>query len=184
MRRAALAIAVAALAAGCNGVPVVHEAPNDYDTIGELGYAAQGGELKTQVRGNPFAAPDSALVAAVMRAMYMSNRGRVVRFTPTPSVVSSLDYRIVMQFNAPAAGSELCAPGAVAPPRRPPATSVRVDAAFCRDAQALSEAWGTIEGATGPDDPGFQQLVSGVTRALFLEPRRDDRRRNGFVLLR
>lgn len=182
MKRAVLALVL--LAAGCTGVPIVHDGFNTYDTVRELGYAARGGELKTVVRGNPFATPDSALVAAVMRAMYMSNRGRVVRFTPSPQAVSSLDYRVVMQFNGPAAGSELCAPDAVAPPRRPPSPSVRIDAAFCRDAQALSEAWGTIEGPASPDDRGFQQLVSDVTRALFPEPKRDDRRRDGFSLLR
>ncbi|MGE3933955.1 MAG: hypothetical protein AB7F67_11910 [Rhodospirillaceae bacterium] len=182
MRRAVLALAL--LAGGCSGIPIVHDGTNTSDTVAELGYAARGGELKTVVRGNPFAAPDSALVAAVMRAMFMSNRGRVVRFTPSPRAVSSLDYRVVMQFNGPAAGSELCAAGAVPPPPRPPSPSVRVDAAFCRDALALSEAWGTIDGPSGPEDAGFQQLVSDVTRALFPEPRRDDRRRDGFSLLR
>jgi hypothetical protein len=173
MRR--FAVALALLVGACSGVERIYQGPDLYDTVAELGYAARGGELKTVVRGNPFGAPEPALVAAVTRAMYLSNRGRVVRFTTAPHEVSSLDYRVVMQFDVPAAGSELCAATAPLPPR-PPGPTVRLDAAFCRDRSALSEAWGEVDGATGPDDPAFQRLVSGVTRALFPPPRRNLRR--------
>ncbi len=96
--RSALAVTVAALVAGC-AVPTTYKWNWAQWNPDKLGYAAGQGALLTDIRGNPFNAPKTAVDAAITDTMYQSHFGPPVPFvTQAPEDYKS-PYRVVMLFD-------------------------------------------------------------------------------------
>ncbi len=140
-----------------------------YDT-GVFGLAAGGRDLRVVIVGNPFAGDRAAFEQAVIDAMQGRNLGQQTNFTTTPGPDANETYRVVLVFGAPAdlTGTQVCAsdPPGVSPG---PYGGGRLDlfAVFCRASEAVSQLAAVIQGADGPGDPLFVELVGQTTRGLF-----------------
>jgi len=168
--RAAAALVAAALLAGCaggEGVVTYADYVESRYTPREAYLAQSYGPLPLTVRGNPFAVEDAVLAARVAEAMSGRNFGPPMRFSPNPVTGRPYDYRVVVAFNQPPVETEnLCkAAGPVQASARD--GTVHARGAFCIADQRLTEIQGRVGGVTGPDDPGFQALLTQITLALF-----------------
>ncbi|AWK89892.1 hypothetical protein [Azospirillum thermophilum] len=162
-----LCIAGAALA-GCGAGRVIARDPTPAYSPAEASYAASGRDLRVTVQGDPFGGDRQRLTAAVVQALQGTIMGVATNFTATPGPTARRDYGVAVVFNptTPVLGSEIC--GGVPVPTAPPSPGapMRVEAAFCRGG-ALTSSFGTLEGATGPDDPDFRGFIASLGRSLF-----------------
>lgn len=144
----------------------------------EIGAVASGQhQLKVDIRQKPFAIDDVTFSNAVVNAMQGSTRGRVVNFSLAPdNPYPRGNYRTVVLFSPPAGtvARQLCKSGPLdttTPPGPldlvPSAGEVRVQGALCQGELALSWASGRSSQATTIGSPGFDQLISQMTLALF-----------------
>ncbi len=170
MRRslmAVLALGVVALA-GCTSEVMVYEPgyPQRYST-GEFFYAARGGEMRVDVRGDPFGMAPERFADRVLTDMAGATRGPNVNFTTSPSGTGSAPYRVVMLFSAgPAAfGDDACAE--TAGPVAPYGDRLTLLSVFCNGDVALAESEGWAYDVAGPDDVRFRKLVRAVSLALI-----------------
>ena len=142
-----------------------------------LTYQARQGAMKTEIFGNPFSAPKATLDNAVTGTMSGSIFGRPVRFATAVPPESRSPYRVVMVVNPTKnlTSDELCQTSDH--PTGGPRPTLRMEAAFCADGQALTATGGTVAGVQGADDPKFRTLVRQIALALF--PVDDPNRDNG-----
>lgn len=163
---AAAAAAIAALGGCADTVRVYKQHYASPYEPGQVRLAATR-ETLAVIRNNPFPGRQDAVLAA----MQGQNLGPKLRYTQTPWPDDPYGYKVVLTFTEGLAiVSEPCkpAPEPVAP--RPPAQGPRridVAAAFCIGETLLSETAGRVDNVTGPDDPKFRRLVSGVLVDLF-----------------
>ncbi len=153
---------------GCTSGVMVYEPlhPQRY-LPGEFSYAARGGEMRVDVRGNPFAMTPERFAGRVLTDMVGATRGPEVNFVSAPSGAGSAPYRVVMLFNAgpPAFGDNACAE--TIGPVSPDGNRLSLLAVFCNSDVALAESEGWTYDVTGPDDVKFGELVRGVAGALI-----------------
>lgn len=187
--RYCILLTIGILVAGCGGGAVVltRQAVSPAYTSGEFAYAAAGRDLRVAIVGNPFDGDRAAFERSVTDAMQGEHWGQRTRFTVDPGADARDIYRVVMLFN-PAAnlpGHTLCRTEPDTPgPDTDTEGRLGVYAAFCRSDKLLTRVRGTIEGAAGPDDPLFRDLIGQVTNALFpLRQRHDDEDRCGRLML-
>lgn len=162
------AVTAAGLLAGCAGTATLpHHFVYDAYRPSYLSYAASRGGLLTEVVGNPFDAPKTAVDDAVTETFGQRAFGPKLDFFTEPPEGYSSAYRVVVLFDpAPgAAPARLCREPAQAQDKRP--GRVGVLAAFCSGDRRITSAGGSVEGASGPDDPAFRRLMGQVSALLF-----------------
>lgn len=171
-----IALIAGALAACADAVTVRPTYVGSYHPS-MLTYQARQGAMKTEIFGNLFSAPKATLDNAVTGAMSGSIFGRPVQFATAVPPENRSPYRVVMVVN-PAksmASDELCQTSDY--PTGGPASTLRMEAAFCANGQALTATGGTVAGVQSADDPKFRTLVRQIALALF--PVEDPNRDNG-----
>jgi hypothetical protein len=163
-----IASVAAFVLAGCDSVVKVYEPlyPTSYSD-GELEYAARGGALKVDVRGNPFSMIPEEFAERVIAEMKGATRGPEVNFSGSPPGAGSAPYRVVMMFDARANanGNDVCAEKAETLPAREKV--LRLLTAFCNGDVALTESIGWVSDVTGPDDEKFRELIRQTALGLL-----------------
>jgi hypothetical protein len=159
---------VAAVPVGAQAQTRHEQMWSSYDPT-EINGAHGGRKLPTLVAGNPFGAPQSAVVEAVAEAM---SGGR-----PTDQVVAArAPMRVLMLFNATTrTGPRICDRSQPLPLADigPRGGAVDLVATYCRGDAPQTQVWGSIDGVKGPDDPRFRDFIKQVTVSLF-PPRNPD----------
>lgn len=121
---------------------------------------AGGRDLTTIVVGNPFAIDDEAFGRSVAGILNDRNSRAPTNFTTTPGPSARIGDAIVLVFNATGGvrASDLCRD-----PRTietaPGTAPISMQMVFCANGSAISGRKGRLPGATGPDDPAFQQFL-------------------------
>jgi hypothetical protein len=132
-------------------------------------YAVAGSrDMRTTVEGNPFAGvPDEAFDEAATAAMYGAHFGPPTRFTTMPGPSATPGYRVRIVFNPSPAinGGVMCAGGAAT--TNAAARPMVVKMAYCYRSGTMNDVTGYLDAATGPNDPGFIQLMRTMTDRLF-----------------
>lgn len=171
----AAVFAVAACAAGNVRLTQQEIAPSY--SPGEFAYAGAGRDMRVVIVGNPFGGDTAAFEKAVTGAMQGQHWGQRTNFTTTPGASAQTRYRVVLLFDPPRAlsGGRLCREAPSALPSESAGEGIVLFAAFCRGKRTRTEIKGRISSATGPDDPGFRELVGQVTNGLFPPDRGIDR---------
>lgn len=170
------------LVSACGGnVRLTQQEVSPVYKAGEFAYAGAGRDLKVEVIGNPFGGDPAAFGKTVTDYMQGNHWGPRTNFTTTPGASARESYRVVMLFNPPRTlvGMRLCREEASSLPSESGREEIVVFAAFCRRNESLTEIKGRIDGATGPGDPIFGDLVAQATNALFPPKRRFEGDRGG-----
>ncbi len=165
--RLALGLTLAGALAACGGSFINYSYVSDNYRPYELSYAAGKGGMLTEITGNPFAANKAALDRTVTKNLEDSHFGPDLPFFTEPRAENTSPYRVVVLFNpAPNAnGVKLCSKAER--PQGEWGKAVGVLASFCSSESRISTASGSLAGASGPDDPAFQQLMRQVALNLF-----------------
>lgn len=163
LRLAALGAAMALSA--CSG-PIVYW--NYYASGYEPGHvalAAANNPALAVIRGDPFANDPNN--AGVLAAMQGRNFGPKIYFAQTPRPDDRYGYKVVLDFGVSGYGyGSACEAGPAPPNPRPPGERIDVAAAFCVGDVLLTDASGSVSGATSPDDPRFRRLIGDIMVAL------------------
>lgn len=180
--RGVLAAGIAALVAGCS-VPTTYKWDYQQFSRSKLAYAAKEGAMLTDIRGNPFNAPKTAVDATILDTMYQSHFGPPVPFVTQVPEDHRSPYRVVMLFDPKETMSshELCTGEPEA--GEPDGGVIKVAAAFCAQDIHETSVWGTVPRASNPEDPEFQALIRKMTNQLFPvhEPNLRDNNNNGGI---
>ncbi|HZS81643.1 MAG TPA: hypothetical protein VFA50_02135 [Stellaceae bacterium] len=165
--KSVLAVAAAAMLAGCSGAVIGH----DYHDYGYGPGEWSGNDMPMLVRGTPFAAPQAEIDQAVADAMQGTTFGVPTRFVPAAPGASPA-YRVVMVFGPPPGldGYALCAVRPEPPNAlfgAPPAARVELLAAFCRGDRTITSADGTVPTGSGPGGAEFRQAIAQFAYTLF-----------------
>ena len=160
--------------AACTGSSIVHHSYYDSAyTPSHVDLAAASGPALAVIRNDPF--PGDRDNAGVLAAMQGRNFGQKIFFTQTPRADDKYGYKVVMHFGGePFYYGQQCMAGPTPPATAAPGP-IAVTAVFCVGDRLLTDATGSIDGATGPDDPRFQRLIGDMLVALT--PPRDPNRR-------
>jgi hypothetical protein len=157
--------------AGCVGQGVVdHVYMNPSYSPGELNYVAGGGgNMRTEISGNPFGGDQQAFDAAVAAAMEGAHAGPRLRFVTSPSEPAREPYRVRLVFNGPdhANGDILCGTLPAAAPVTSPAAGIRLLAAFCRGSIPLTYLAASTSGVADAADPRFRRFMRQITYLLL-----------------
>jgi hypothetical protein len=144
-----------------------------------LNYAATHGGMLTQVVGNPFDVPKEDLERSITQVMAHSHFGPRVAFVTTPPADFVSPYRVILLFDNVQfhTTQKLCgqSPDSFEPHSN---GTLRIHAALCADKQPLTSLSGSIDGASGPDDPLFHKLIGQITTNL-MPPFNPDRSNGG-----
>ncbi len=175
MRHARLATAgIFALSlAACAGATITEYVSYDVSGVPSLfRYAASGRDFRTEIHGNPSAAPKAAFDAAVVAAMQGKTRGTSTNFSLARSASMREGYRVVMVFSGDrwVGGAAACREvdaGALAPVTE----RVELQAAFCFRDRVLSQTHVRFAAFSDTRDPGLDRAVSQAVLHLF--PLRD-----------
>ncbi|MDJ0943516.1 MAG: hypothetical protein QNJ30_08630 [Kiloniellales bacterium] len=177
LMRGALAVGIAAVAAGCDW-PRTYKWDWQQWSPNKLRYAAGEGAMLTEIRGNPFSVPKTKVEAVITDTMYGAHFGPRVPFVTQVPEDHRSPYRVVMVFDPEETlnSRKICAE----PPQPGPANPdrIRVAAAFCSQEVHETSVWGTVGRTEGPDDPQFKALIRSMTTQLF--PRQDPNERDNF----
>lgn len=160
----------------CADASIVHHSYYDSAyTPDHVQLAAASGTALAVIRNDPFPADRDNV--GVLAAMQGRNLGPRMYFSQTPRPDDKYGYKVVLSFGAGGGYRGQCtaspAPRAVVPTNGP----ISVSAAFCVGDRLLTDAAGSIGGATGPTDPRFLRLVGDMMVALtppYHPDRRDD----------
>jgi len=162
-RSFALALLLPALAACGGGQRVSHVEQTTLYSAMTMGYAARGGLLATEIRGQPFG--DGPIPAETVAAsMKPPGWHRDFRFTTAPTGGRDSDYRLILRFNTPVdatRGEAICAgaePGGFASA----GAMTSVHGVFCVGPQLVSEARSIGGAVRAPADPAFRSLVDAL----------------------
>jgi len=152
--------------AGCTGNAVVsHSYYNSAYSPDHVQLAAASGTAIAAIRNNPF--PEDRGNAGVLAAMQGRNLGPRMYFSQTPRSDDKYGYKVILDFRPPGPSLAYQCQGESTPPANAPASgSIDVTATFCVGDRLLTDAAGTVSGATGPDDPRFRQLIGDIMVAL------------------
>ena len=137
---------------------------------GTMGYAARGGELATEVRGNPFAvAYDSERIAAALKP---PGWHRTFRFTTRPNPLTASSSWLILRFNPPPGGptgDQLCGGvewGGFTSGGGP----IVAHGTLCMADRLVAEVRAYGGPANAPEDPAFQATMDAMLAEL-LPPR-------------
>lgn len=180
MRTVSMVTAVLLFVSACaSDVRLTQQEISPSYKAGEFAYAGADRDLQVIVVGNPFDGDKATFDKAVTDYMQGNHWGPRTNFTTMPGASARKSYRVVMLFDPPKTlvGMRLCREEPSSLPTEENEGRIVVFAAFCRGGESLTEIKGRIEGASGPGDPVFGDLVAQVTNALFPPDRRfgDDR---------
>jgi hypothetical protein len=158
------ASAVAALVAGCAGIPIIYN--TYYDSTYQPGEQTYGGPLGVAVLA-PSAGPE--LTRSVIEAMQGPIFGIDAHLEAwTPQLRSA--YRVVVLFDPlnSTSSAALCA-GMPAPDPAAPVAPARipVTAALCRADKVMSAANASVPFGAGPASPGFRTGMEQIALVLF-----------------
>ena len=179
--RAPIILALGGALCGCADGSLIHH--NYYNSAYEPGHialAAANNPSLAVIRNDPF--PQDRDNEGVLAAMQGRNLGPRMYFSQAPRPDDKYGYKVILSFNgAPAAEgsyasgyglgygnySYQCQAGPTpAAATAPAGGEISVDAVFCVGNLMLTDASGSIGGATGPDDPRFQRLIGDIMVAL------------------
>ncbi len=153
---------------------------------GEVGYAADGRDLKVLVRGNPFASQgvsDEQLARVIVDSMRGTPSCFVANYTTTPNESARELYCVVWLIGVAKNTSiyAICrgVPGDISVDGNTEGASAgrTVLAALCRRERIMSYLGGALGNIASVDDPQFKDFIKVATRQLF--PRRDPNRSGG-----
>jgi hypothetical protein len=133
-------------------------------------YAVAGGkEFEVVVRGNPTTLPQPQFEAKLMQMLTQAMRTTRTIPTTNPAVrTQHPSYRLVLVFNLGSGelGRTLCGDlGRVVPGNNLPG-ELTVSAAYCRNADPMTEAFARTSVAT-LEDPAAQRLFNELVSVLF-----------------
>lgn len=159
------------LLAGCAGggytLSTVHHNPEFGHH--KFAYHNQNRDLRTEIRGNPFPGISDAQVAeSVTGAMRGRNAFGYTNFTTTPGPDASPVTRFVISFNATGheSGRTLCTTDTT-PTSASSDGTLRMAMAYCIRDLALGWVSGRVSQPSGPDDPGFRNMIGQSVQALI-----------------
>ena len=173
-RRVAFFLALA----GCGGTtitsPVYNVSPSGPEYFR---YAAVGRDFRTEIHGNPSAAPKQVFEAAVIDAMQGNTWDRPTKFTTTPSQTAREDYRGVMIFSGDRSYDGKAACGGVdAASLAPVGGRVELHAVFCFRDRILSQSYVSFDAFDSIADSELDFAVSQAVLHLFPLRSPDNRR--------
>jgi hypothetical protein len=159
----------------CADASIVHYSYYDSAyTPDHVQLAAASGTALAVIRHDPF--PGDRDNAGVLAAMQGRNLGPRMYFSQTPRPDDKYGYKVVITFGAGDGGYRAqCTATSTPPAATPPNGPILVSAAFCVGDRLLTDASGSIGGATGPTDPRFLSLIGDMMVALT-PPYHPDRR--------
>jgi hypothetical protein len=151
---------------GCAGASVVsHGYYSSAYSPDHVQLAAASGTALATIRNNPF--PADRDNAGVLAAMQGRNVGPRMYFSQTARPDDKYGYRVILDFVRPGPGTVYqCQRESTPPANSPPAGLIDVTATFCVGDRLLTDAAGTINGVSGPDDPRFKQFIGDIMVAL------------------
>lgn len=151
---------------GCTGGAVVsHSYYSSAYTPDHVQLAATSGTAIAAIRNNPFAADRDN--AGVVAAMQGRNFGPRMYFSQTPRPDDKYGYKVILDFGPPGPSAAYqCQGGSATPESAARSGQIDVTATFCIGDRLLTDASGTVSGATGPDDPRFKALIGDIMVAL------------------
>jgi hypothetical protein len=134
-------------------------------------YAVAGGkEFEVVVRGNPTSVPQPQFEARLMQLLTQAMRSTRTLPTANPAVrTQHPSYRLVLVFNLGSGelGRTLCGDLAqIVPPASILPGRLTVSAAYCRNADPMTEAFARTDAAS-LDDPSAQALFNELIGVLF-----------------
>lgn len=152
--------------AGCAGGSVIsHSYYNSAYSPDHVQLAAASGTALAVIRNNPFS--EDRDNAGVLAAMQGRNLGPRIYFSQTARPDDKYGYKVILDFRPPGPNSAYQCRSEPAPPAASPRSGqIDVTATFCVGDRLLTDAAGTISGASGPDDPRFQRLIGDIMVAL------------------
>jgi hypothetical protein len=150
----------------CADMSIVHNSYyNSAYTPGHVQLAAASGPALAVIRNDPF--PADRDNAGVLAAMQGRNFGPKMFFTQAPRPDDRYGYKVVLDFGSASARYASQCTVAPAPPAAVPSSGpIAVTATFCVGDLLLTDASGSISGASGPDDPLFRRLIGDLMVAL------------------
>lgn len=164
--RLALLLLVGIGLSGCAGGSVIsHSYYTSAYSPDHVQLAAASGTAIATIRNNPF--PQDSGNAGVLAAMQGRNVGPRMYFSQTARPDDKYGYRVILDFGRP--GSSFvyqCQGESTTPATASSSGSIDVTATFCIGDRLLTDASGTVGGATGPEDPRFRALIGDIMVAL------------------
>jgi hypothetical protein len=161
---------------GCTDRSIIHYSYyNSAYSPSHVDLAAANAPSLAVIRNDPF--PADRDNQGVVAAMQGRTFGQKMYFDQIPRPDDRYGYKVILDFGGDRSGYTQCStppsPAAATPPTGP----ISVLASFCVGDLLLSDAFGSISGATGPDDPGFQRLIGDLMVGLTqpYEPTQHDR---------
>lgn len=151
---------------GCAGSSVIsHSYYNSAYSPDQVQLAAARGTALAVIRNNPF--PADRDNAGVVAAMQRRNLGPRLSFSQTPRPDDKYGYKVILDFRPPGPDTGYqCLAGPSPAASAPPSGRIDVTGTFCVGDRLLTDAAGSVDGATGPDDPRFQRLIGDIMVAL------------------
>ena len=162
----AVALLAAALGlAGCADTAIVHYSYyNSAYTPGHVDLAAASGQSLAVIRDNPF--PEDVDNRGVVAAMQGRNFGPKMYFAQVQRPDDKYGYKVILDFGSKGGSYDECMRPPSPPAHTPAKGEISVFAVFCVGNLLLTDALGSISGASGPDDPRFQRLIGDIMVAL------------------
>lgn len=158
-------LALAAAVAGCADGSIVHYSYyNSAYTPGHVQLAAANNPSLAVIRGNPF--PQDRDNRGVVAAMQGRNFGPKMFFNQVQRPDDKFGYKVILDFAGAQPGYAACGTSPTPAATTPSSGPVSVLASFCVGEVLLTDALGSISGATGPEDPRFQRLIGDLMVAL------------------
>jgi hypothetical protein len=150
---------------GCADRSVIHYSYyNSAYTPGHVGLAAASGQSLAVIRNNPF--PQDSDNRGVVAAMQGRNLGPRMYFAQVERPDDRYGYKVILDFGGARGGYDQCARPPTPAATTPPGGPISVLATFCVGDVLLTDALGSISGASGPEDPRFQRLIGDLLVAL------------------
>lgn len=176
-------IVVAALSAGlwgcADGSVISYNYYNSGYEPGQVALAAANSPSLAVIRNDPF--PEDTNNEGVLAAMQGRNLGPRMYFSQTPRPDDKYGYKVILNFGAASSAGDTgysslgytltgasyqCQAQPTPPAAKPASGDISVTGAFCVGDLLLTDASGSISGATGADDPRFQRLIGDMMVAL------------------
>jgi hypothetical protein len=163
--RLAVLLLAGIVLSGCTDGAIIHyNYYNSAYTPSQVDLAAASGPSLAVVRNNPF--PQDRDNRGVVAAMQARNYGPRMYFDQARRAEDRYGYKVVLDFGERPGYLTQCAAAPAPPVVAPTNGRISVLASFCVGDLLLTDALGSIGGASGPDDPRFQRMIGDVMVAL------------------
>jgi hypothetical protein len=172
--RLALSFALAGLCLPLAGCATYHKAASNNFSGARLTDAGTAGGIQIQVDGKVGGVQGDALAAAVTAAMPATVGGAPVKYVACAQYTECPGDHLVFTFGPQAARPTTAYPPALATNfnllgYHPAQDNVTVKAALFQGGEVVSSISGQTD-ASGPGDPAFQALVSGMAGSVLSGP--------------